>query len=75
MFATISIKDGKTTERYMTGGWIGAWDYMYDQSKKLTEGDIINLVYLSAQAKSKIEKGHKMEDLTYPYEDEFFEKL
>ncbi len=75
MFANISIKNGETTEQYMTGGWNGAWDYMYTQSKNLTEEDRINLVHLTMQAESKIEKGHKAEDLTYNYEKELFEKL
>jgi hypothetical protein len=48
-----------------------------NMARDFDDGDILNLVHIKVQLTTKLEKvkGFKLEDATYPHEDEFFDNL
>ena len=49
--------------------------FMYMFARDLTEAESIKLLHLVTQVKYKLENGVIRENLTFDYEDAFFEKL
>ena len=50
------------------------WKYITNIAKDMDETDMIQLMWSMSQVRERLDKGSNIDNITFPYEDEWFKK-